>query len=498
MTRLLVYSGDVGALQRELGHVYDVQAVSAESLACDPWPGTTYAVVLGAHANADATRRIVAYVERGGLCVAHGPVAHIDTRGTHAVGRGCIIVADDAASVLKSHLGPVPAPAELTLTPLYVDGDTGRTAELVGGDSVARFDDSHGSYYIALPAGVQLALERDPSVPLVALQPAPEDARFSVAAYRAALDLARREVRVPWTASVWGSDVRLCDTLGYAAVTTSTQTVMESTRLQNTLPDGTTFLASQQAAGRGRGNNRWISPLGCLQFSTLWRQPLAMAPRMLFVQYLAAISMAVGLEHAFGEPARGRIRIKWPNDVYIEASNGSVVRTIDGERRRYAKIGGVLVNAATREHELCMVIGCGINCLNAEPMQSVATAVGTDTLPSMETCAACVHAALESALGAFSSHGGDFGVFSDAYRSLWLNACVFADSDDQVTLADTGEQVRIVGVTRDFGLLRTVPLSYPITSRNVVAWGPSGSVESIDLQPDGNTFDMLQNMVRSR
>lgn len=110
----------------------------------------------------------------------------------------------------------------------------------------------------------------------------------------------------------------------------------------------------------------------------------------------------------------------------------------------------------------------------------------------METCAASVHTALESVLGAFASHGGSFAPLAHVYRALWLNA------DDEVLLAEHGERVRIVGVTSDHGLLRTVPVASTLTARDDRAWGPSGAVDSIELQPDGNTYDMLHNMVRQR
>ena len=44
--------------------------------------------------------------------------------------------------------------------------------------------------------------------------------------------------------------------------------------------------------------------------------------------------------------------------------------------------------------------------------------------------------------------------------------------------------VRIVGITADHGLLRTVP--------------ERGGEAFIDLQPDGNSFDMMANLIKTK
>lgn len=74
--------------------------------------------------------------------------------------------------------------------------------------------------------------------------------------------------------------------------------------------------------------------------------------------------------------------------------------------------------------------------------------------------------------------------------------------------------VKIVGIATDHGTLRAVPLSSSINSSSEGAWGKAGSAaasssgwsryqshgqdEFIDLQPDGNSFDMLKNLIRSK
>lgn len=61
-----------------------------------------------------------------------------------------------------------------------------------------------------------------------------------------------------------------------------------------------------------------------------------------------------------------------------------------------------------------------------------------------------------------------------------------AVSDQSVTVASVSppQQVRILGITADYGLLRTLP--------------ERGSGEFIDLQPDGNSFDLMEGLIKAK
>jgi biotin--protein ligase len=118
-------------------------------------------------------------------------------------------------------------------------------------------------------------------------------------------------------------------------------------------------LATFQLSGRGRGSNAWLSPPGCLQFSILVRVPLRAlalpAPRLVFVQYLAglAIVRACCDGRALGAERGARVRLKWPNDVYVDlpSSSSSVV----GSEKK--KVGGVLVNMSFADGNVDLIIG---------------------------------------------------------------------------------------------------------------------------------------------
>lgn len=69
-------------------------------------------------------------------------------------------------------------------------------------------------------------------------------------------------------------------------------------------------------------------------------------------------------------------------------------------------------------------------------------------------------------------------------------------SDQLVTLTtvDPPVPVRIVGITHDHGLLRTIP--------ERTGWGRSvrhgADDEYIDLQPDGNSFDIMAGLIKAK
>lgn len=65
-----------------------------------------------------------------------------------------------------------------------------------------------------------------------------------------------------------------------------------------------------------------------------------------------------------------------------------------------------------------------------------------------------------------------------------------------MTLEETGQRVRIVGITPDHGLLRTVPVDNYASEYG--REGFSNASPHIDLQPDGNRFDILKGLIFSR
>ena len=107
------------------------------------------------------------------------------------------------------------------------------------------------------------------------------------------------------------------------------------------LPPFFALYTDYQTQGRGMGRNRWFSSRGAnLLVSFYVRPPLPAARQFLFNQYFSIVTAA------FLEQFVPEVRIKWPNDLYI---NGK-------------KVAGILI-----EHRVCgdrlpyTVAGIGIN-----------------------------------------------------------------------------------------------------------------------------------------
>jgi BirA family transcriptional regulator, biotin operon repressor / biotin---[acetyl-CoA-carboxylase] ligase len=95
-------------------------------------------------------------------------------------------------------------------------------------------------------------------------------------------------------------------------------------------PHGTLITASEQTAGRGRQGRTWLAPAGrALLCSLLLRDP----PRLLPLAAGVAVASVVG-PHG---------RVKWPNDVLVDAR----------------KVAGILVEG--RPQERWAVVGIGLN-----------------------------------------------------------------------------------------------------------------------------------------
>ncbi|GAA6020887.1 hypothetical protein JCM10207_003177 [Rhodosporidiobolus poonsookiae] len=277
----------------------------------------------------------------------------------------------------------------------------------------------------------------------------------------------------------------------YGEVVTSTQTMLDKNdTFLSSLPTGLVCVASHQAAGRGRGGNSWISPAGCLQFSLVSRLPAAQASRIVFIQYLFGLGVVEAIRGTAGYERLG-VCLKWPNDIYADTGSG------DG-MERYKKIGGILVNSSFSDGTFNLVIGCGINTSNPRPTTSVNELVdlhnqryGTVLPPFQpEQLLAIVLAKFSDMWEHFERDG--FGPFTDRYLSRWIH------SDQIVTLEKDSQRVRIVGITADHGLLRTLPVQVDRSGREIFGATLDGQPQYFDLQPDGNRFDLMKGLLYAR
>ncbi|KAK9893668.1 class II aaRS and biotin synthetase [Cystobasidium minutum MCA 4210] len=294
---------------------------------------------------------------------------------------------------------------------------------------------------------------------------------FNFALFFETLAKARANLQFPFRAE-FGSDML------YGEVVTSTQTVLErNPTFQSVLPSGFVFLGSHQIAGRGRGTNNWLSPPGCLQFSLVLRARKELGPQLVFVQYLFGLSVVEAVRNLPGYQDL-ELRLKWPNDLYVNM----------GADKGLRKVGGILVNSTYAGKDFTIIIGCGINTTNSSATAALCdlinehnTTYGTDLpIVSQEELLALILPRFERMWAIFEQAGG-FAPFAEQYTQRWLH------SDKVVTIEESGQRVRIVGLAPDSGCLRTI---------NIVS--RSGSAQYIDLQPNGNSFDMMQGLLKAK
>ncbi|KAG5717037.1 Biotin--protein ligase [Termitomyces sp. T112] len=198
--------------------------------------------------------------------------------------------------------------------------------------------------------------------------------------------------------------------------------------------------------------------------------------KLVFIQYLFALAVveACREESVLGKVGNS-VRLKWPNDIYV---------LVDGERK---KIGGILVNTSFSGGKVDIVIGCGLNVSNAAPIFSLTQLLSPAKRQSLtlEKTVSSILARFEKMWETFVEERGSFDSFMDLYLERWLH------SDQLVTLTTVTppQQVRIIGITPDHGLLRTMP--------ERTGWSSEVS-GFIDLQPDGNSFDIMAGLIKSK
>lgn len=120
----------------------------------------------------------------------------------------------------------------------------------------------------------------------------------------------------------------------------------------NELQSGDACVAEYQQAGRGRRGRQWFSPFGSnLYLSMYWRLEQGPAAAM-------GLSLVIGivLAEALQEQGAPDIRVKWPNDIYLDDR----------------KLAGILVELTGKTGDAAqIVIGAGINLAMRAPAADV-------------------------------------------------------------------------------------------------------------------------------
>ncbi|KAL2760039.1 hypothetical protein ACRALDRAFT_1073927 [Sodiomyces alcalophilus JCM 7366] len=272
----------------------------------------------------------------------------------------------------------------------------------------------------------------------------------------------------------------------YGKVVTSTNTLVDKNpKLLATLPTGFTITATHQVAARGRGANVWVCPAGSLLFSTVIRHPahLAASRPVVFLQYLAAIAVVEAIQTYDKGYEDMPIRVKWPNDVYARDPSSSP------SNPSYVKIAGILSTCTYTAGSYTCVLGIGINVANPRPTTSL-----NDLRPPhlsafrLEKLLARLLTRMECLHSEFLRDGFGGGIEERYYRH-WLHGGQLVTLQDEEGGDEGGPaRARVIGITRDWGLLRAIEVDVDGRATGK-AWA---------LQSDENSFDYWKGLIRRR
>ncbi|NXE49829.1 BPL1 ligase, partial [Casuarius casuarius] len=251
----------------------------------------------------------------------------------------------------------------------------------------------------------------------------------------------------------------------FAEVTTTTMNLLDG--LMFKLPEemGLIAIAVRQTQGKGRGGNVWLSPVGCALSTLHITIPLYsnLGQRIPFVQHLVSLAVVESVRSIPGYEDI-ELRVKWPNDIYYSD---------------LMKLGGVLVNSTLIETTFHVLIGFGFNVNNSNPTICINDLIkkhnkkeGTQLKALTADCLiARTVTILERLIDIFQEKGPN-GVLH-CYYKYWVH------SGKQVRLhSEEGPVAWIVGID-DCGFLQVHE--------------EGKGVESV--HPDGNSFDMVKNLV---
>ncbi|KAM9347969.1 biotin--protein ligase isoform 2-T2 [Symphorus nematophorus] len=254
-------------------------------------------------------------------------------------------------------------------------------------------------------------------------------------------------------------------TVLYAEVTTSTMELLEGL-IQHLPKDvGLIAIAARQTQGKGRGRNVWLSTLGCAMFTLRVQVELSsrLGQRIPFLQHLVALAVVEAVRTLPGYQDID-LRVKWPNDIYYS---------------NLMKLGGVLVTSTVIGSTFHLLLGCGFNVTNSSPTVCINDLIQQYNIQHNSSlqplsCAQLIArtvTCLETLIDSFQQGGPD--TILPTYYKRWLH------SGTRVRLwSEDGLEAEVLGLD-DNGFLKVHSKEQGVVS----------------LEPDGNSFDMLKNLV---
>jgi len=205
---------------------------------------------------------------------------------------------------------------------------------------------------------------------------------------------------------------------------------------------------------------------------------------IVFLQYIAAVAIVEAIKSYDVGYGNFPVKLKWPNDIY--AQDPSKPNEV-----AYVKIGGILSNCAYSAGNYQVVLGIGVNTNNGRPTTSLDALLPliNRNLPpfQIERLIARILTRMEVLYAEFLRTGFSRGL-EERYYKHWLH------SDQVVTLeAEGGVKARVLGITRDWGMLRAEEVRDDGINGTLM---PTGKVWA--LQSDENSFDFWRGLVRRK
>ena len=196
------------------------------------------------------------------------------------------------------------------------------------------------------------------------------------------------------------------------------------------------------------------------------------------IQYLAAIAIVEAVKSYDRGYDELPVKLKWPNDIYALDP-----RQPESSPPSYVKIGGILSNCSYSAGSYQIVLGIGINTLNPKPTTSISDLLPAGAEPlHIETLLARVLTRLEVIHTQFMRQGFSADLEERYYRH-WLHTGQAVQLE-----AEGGVRGRVLGITRDWGMLRVER----VDDRG------RGTGDIWTLQSDENSFDYWKGLVRRK
>ncbi|XP_071697646.1 biotin--protein ligase 1, chloroplastic-like isoform X2 [Rutidosis leptorrhynchoides] len=222
------------------------------------------------------------------------------------------------------------------------------------------------------------------------------------------------------------------------------------------IPVGSVCIADIQFKGRGRSQNVWESPKGCLLFSfTIQMEDGRVVPLVQYVVCLAVTEALKDLALKNGIPFLD-VRIKWPNDLYLDG----------------LKVGGILCTSTYRDKKFNISVGVGLNVDNDKPTTSLNEALRKLTFGfqlQREDITSAFFNKFENLFNIFRNKG--FQALEELYYKTWLH------SGQRVIVQEKNEDQNL--------LIENVVTVQGLTSSGYLL-GITDNGEMCELHPDGN------------